>query len=67
VNAKKWDRIPTPALIARRANAIVAYWECLYSVYPHRFSREINLALTGSLELSSDWRDVALVRGDIFQ
>lgn len=62
VNSKKSDRIPSPALISRRADAIVAYWECLYSVYPHRFSREINLALTGSLELSSDWREVAIQR-----
>jgi hypothetical protein len=61
-NVKKRNRIPSPALITGRANAIVAYWECLYSVNPNRFSREINLALTGSRDLSSDWQQIAIER-----
>jgi len=62
MNAKKRDKIPSPAFIEKRSDAIVTYWDCMYEVYPRRFSREINLALIGSPEKMTGWQDVALER-----
>ena len=62
INGKKRDRIPSPAFIDKRSDAIVTHWDSMFEVYPRRFSREINLALTGSPEKMTGWRDVALER-----
>jgi hypothetical protein len=62
VNAKKRDRIPAPGFIERRSEAIIQYWDLLHENYPARFAREINLSLTGSVELSQGWQDVAIQR-----
>ena len=62
VNGKKRDMIPSPAFIDKRSDAIAMYWDNMYEVYPKRFSREINLALTGSTETLPGWQDVALER-----
>jgi hypothetical protein len=34
----------------------------MHEIYPHRFSREINQALTGSPEKMPGWQDAALER-----
>jgi hypothetical protein len=62
VNAKKRDKIPSPAFIDKRSDAIVTYWDRMYEIYPRRFSREINLALIGSPEKIPGWQDAALER-----
>ena len=62
VNGKKRDRIPSPKFIEKRSDTIVTYWDSMYEVYPKRFSREINLALTGLPEKMPGWHDVALER-----
>ena len=62
VNAKKRDKIPSPAFIDRRSDAIVNYWDHMHEIYSRRFSREINLALTGSPEKIPGWQDVAIER-----
>ena len=62
VNAKKRDKIPSPAFIDKRSDAIVNYWDNMYEVYPRRFSREINLALTGTTEKMPGWQDMAIER-----
>ena len=62
VNGKKRDRIPSPAFIDKRSDAIVTHWDSMFEVYPRRFSREINLALTGLPEKMPGWQDVALER-----
>jgi len=62
VNAKKRDKIPSPAFIEKRSDAIVTYWDSMYEIYPRRFSREINLALIGSPEKMPGWQDAALER-----
>jgi hypothetical protein len=56
------DRIPSPQFIEKRSDTIVTYWDSMYEVYPKRFYREINLALTGLPEKMPDWQDVALER-----
>jgi hypothetical protein len=62
VNAKKRDKIPSPAFIDKRSDAIVTYWDSMYEIYPRRFSREINLALIGSPEKMPGWQDMAIER-----
>jgi hypothetical protein len=62
VNAKKSDRIPAPAFIEKRSEAITHYWDLLHENYPARFAREIGLSLTGSSGLSQGWQDAAIHR-----
>jgi len=62
VNAKKRDKIPSPALIDKRSDAIITYWDHMNDVYLRRFSREINLALTGSTEKMPGWQAAAIER-----
>ncbi|MDP2796421.1 MAG: hypothetical protein Q8N94_02785 [Methanoregula sp.] len=62
MNAEKRDKIPSPAFIDKRSDAIVTYWDHMYEVYPRRFSREINPALIGSPEKMPGWQDVAIER-----
>jgi hypothetical protein len=62
VNGKKRDMIPSQALIDKRSDAIAMYWDSMHDVYPKRFSREINLALTGSTDSLTGWQNIALER-----
>ncbi|UUX92536.1 HNH endonuclease domain-containing protein [Methanoplanus endosymbiosus] len=45
VNSRKSDRIPSPALIERRSDAITGYWDILHENYPVRFEKEISVSL----------------------
>jgi hypothetical protein len=45
VNSKKSDKIPSPALIEKRSDAITGYWEILHENYPVRFEKEISVSL----------------------
>lgn len=62
MNAKKREKIPSPAFIDKRSDAIVNYWDPMYDIYSRRFSRDITLDLTGSPETMPGWRAVAIER-----
>ncbi|WP_048145244.1 HNH endonuclease domain-containing protein [Methanosphaerula palustris] len=47
VNARKSARIPAPALIEARSEAIIGNWTLLDRAYPLRFRQEIAVSLTG--------------------
>jgi len=48
INNKKRDKIPTPELIFNRQNQIKFYWELLFNEYGERFTKEMEIGLTGN-------------------
>ncbi|KAF0236950.1 MAG: hypothetical protein FD181_2366 [Prolixibacteraceae bacterium] len=57
-NNQKRDKIPSIELIERRKDLIFHYWNLLNENQPHRFQKEIQVALLGN-NIFSTWQDTA--------
>jgi hypothetical protein len=53
INQQKSDKIPSTALIERRKEMIIYYWEILKEHQLNRFQKEIQLGLLGNLPFAS--------------
>jgi hypothetical protein len=60
VNKDKLDKIPLPEFIEERKPAIKLYWSLLREQYPQQFDRELEISLTGPIDLKSDWQEIAI-------
>lgn len=58
VNSKKRDKIPEPALLLKREDIILDYWQKLYESYPDQFLNEIKRSLTGN-KPEQQWQENA--------
>lgn len=59
VNNNKRDKIPSPEMIDKSAERILSYWAILQNELPFRFSKEIQLGLTGG-KFSTNWQSKAI-------
>lgn len=59
INLQKRDRIPDPALIDKRKDLILNYWQIIQKNQNDRFQREMQVALLGNRAFDS-WRDTGL-------
>ena len=62
VNLKKGAGIPGPALVEKRADAIVDCWHMLHAAYPVRFMNEMAVSLIGRPTCSSLWEEAGIDR-----
>ncbi|RMA96962.1 HNH endonuclease domain-containing protein [Hydrogenothermus marinus] len=51
INRKKSDMVPTPSLIESRKNQIKYYWNLLLKEYKDRFKKEVEIGLTGRINI----------------
>jgi len=59
INNKKRDKIPSVELIERQKDLILHYWELINESQPHRFQKEIQIALLGKNSFH-DWQKIAI-------
>lgn len=62
VNKDKLDKIPLPEFIEARKPAIKMYWGLLREKYPQQFDRELAISLTGPIDMSGNWQEIAIVK-----
>lgn len=56
VNSSKSDKLPSRAILHKRQDCIIGYWELLRSSYPSRFDHEAS-RLTGKNNLKNNWQE----------
>lgn len=60
-NNQKRDKIPSPYLIERRKDLILYYWDLILQNQPHRFQKEIQVALLGNNPFTA-WQETAILQ-----
>jgi CRISPR/Cas system Type II protein with McrA/HNH and RuvC-like nuclease domain len=58
-NNRKRDKIPSPALIEKRKDVILYYWELIREQLPERFRKEVQVTLLGK-EPFCGWQETAI-------
>lgn len=61
INNQKRDKIPSAELIESRKDMIIQYWGLINEYQPHRFKKEIQVALLGNNSLSN-WHKNAILK-----
>ena len=59
INNTKRDKIPAVEFIKERTSSIVHYWELIKENQPHRFQKEIQVALLGNSSFDN-WQETAI-------